>query len=214
MRVQRPGPRKLRPAHVGRLIQMVRSSAGPAPARRSWERRAPGTGNDQARTSAMSSVSLLQAWKPAAPPALSSSMQLGRAAVISRTRGTLLLPRTQASVAELTRQALAPDEEWAQAGCCLTRPRVVRSGRLRRAGRECPKQAKAVARRSKTGGMQADCRLESPRAYRVALVEHARVAQAPRSDPGLAPLSAPRESWVQPYSKPCCSPSARTSIRR
>jgi hypothetical protein len=142
MRVQRPGPRKLRPAHVGRLIQMVRSSAGPAPARRSWERRAPGTGNDQARTSAMSSVSLLQAWKPAAPPALSSSMQLGRAAVISRTRGTLLLPRTQASVAELTRQALAPDEEWAQAGCCLTRPRVVRSGRLRRAGRECPKQAR------------------------------------------------------------------------
>jgi hypothetical protein len=72
-------------------------------------------------------------------------MQLGRAAVISRTRGTLLLPRTQASVAELTRQALAPDEEWAQAGCCLTRPRVVRSGRLRRAGRECPKQAIAKA---------------------------------------------------------------------
>ena len=41
------------------------------------------------------------------------------------------------------------------------------------------------------GPRPAACRLESPRAYRVVLVEHARVARARRSDPGLAALSAP-----------------------
>ena len=48
-------------------------------------------------------------------------MQLGRAAVISRTRGTLLLPRTQASVAELTRQALAPDDAQSSAAVLSSR---------------------------------------------------------------------------------------------
>ena len=36
-------------------------------------------------------------------------MQLARAGVISRTRGALLLSGTQASVAEFSRQTLAPD---------------------------------------------------------------------------------------------------------
>jgi hypothetical protein len=43
-------------------------------------------------------------------------MQLGRAGVIARARGALLLSCTQASVGEFRRQTLAPDEIQASAG--------------------------------------------------------------------------------------------------
>jgi hypothetical protein len=120
--------------------------------------------------------------KAAAPPALASSMHSGTATVISRTRGSLLLSCTRASVAEFRRSTLAR----------TTCERALRTGADDRRGRQ--------SRRWPTVGTDDSCSPQRPDAQ-----------SGPQSTIALPPVATQRLSGLNASAYACSRSCGRAS---